>query len=199
MLEIGSVRMVRNSTQFLQALQSYREWANEVLGKVREFGAPVPPEGIPRPEAKKVASGTIYFWSLPPVGQDQRVQPNLGLSDKVVVVTFSQAHSERLMTPTPLKLDGGPLAQRRPLLGAAVVDFAGFIGAVRPWVEQFALPMALRDMPDNAPKGLTKAEIPDQVKTVFDLLQCFRGVTSATYREGNATVTHSETVFRDLR
>src|SRR5262249_28029951 len=136
---------------------------------------------------------------LPPVGQDQRIQPNLGVSDKVVVVSLSQAHSERLMTPTPLKIDGGPLAQRRPLLRAAVVDVAGLIGAVRAWGGQVALPMAARDVPDDAPKGLTRAEIPDQVKTVFDVLQCFRGHTSATYREGSATVTHSETVIRDLK
>ena len=38
-----------------------------------------------------------------------------------------------------------------------------------------------------------------QVHTALEVLKCFRGVSSATYREGNATVTHFETVIRDLK
>jgi hypothetical protein len=199
LLELGFVRTVQNATQYVQALQSYREWVNGVLAKAREFGAPLPPEGIPRPEAKKVAAGTLYFWSVPPVGQDAKILPNLAVSDKAVAVTLSQGHSERLLTPAPLKVDGGPLAERRPLQAAAVVDFAGLIGALRPWVEQFILPLALSDVPADAPKGLSRMEITDQVRTVLDVLQCFRGASSATYREGNAIVTHSEMVFQDLK
>jgi len=70
---------------------------------------------------------------------------------------------------------------------------------VRPWVVDFALPHALEQVPDNAPPGVTKKEIPDQVKTVFDVLGCLRMFSSATYREGAVTVTHSELVIQDLK
>src|SRR5438874_652882 len=55
------------------------------------------------------------------------------------------------------------------------------------------------EVPPDAPKGLTAKEIPAQVKTVLDVLQCLRSVRSASFRDGDATVTRTETVIRDLQ
>jgi hypothetical protein len=198
MLELGVVRSVKDPALLLKAYRSYGGLINDVLKLAREYGAPVGGEGIPQPEAKKVAAGTLYFWPLPAEGQDEQIQPNMGLSDQYQVCTLSLKHGERLLTATPLKAEGTPLAERRPVESAAVVNFAGLIGAVRPWVEQFGLPAALRHVPDSAPEGLKRDEIAAQVRTVLDVMQCLRGYTSATYRDGNATVTHSELVIRDL-
>jgi hypothetical protein len=199
MLELGFVRTVKDPAKLLAGLGGYRDLINDVLDKAKQFGAPIPEGGLPKPEAKKVAGGTVYFWPLPPAGQDPQVQPNLALSNEVMTTTLSVKHSERLLEKTPLSVNGGPLAQKRPAIGIVVVNFAGFIGAVRPWVEQYALPLALEQMPDKTPPGLGKADIPDQVRTVFDVLGCLRQYTSVTYREGPATVTHSELVIRDLK
>jgi hypothetical protein len=199
MLEIGFVRTVKDSAKVLTALGGYRELANEIMEKAKQFGAQAPEGGLPKPQSKKVSGGTVYFWPLPPVGQDQQVQPNLGLSDTLLAAGLSVTHTERLLAKTPLTTDGGPLTEKRPALGIVVVDFAGFVGAVRPWVEQFAVPLALEHMPDKTPPGISKGDIPDQVRTVFDVLGCLRKYTSVTYREGTATVTHSELVIRDLK
>ena len=40
--------------------------------------------------------------------------------------------------------------------------------------------------------------IPQQVHDVLDVLKCFRGVSSVTYLEGNAMVTHRQCRFQDL-
>ena len=199
LLEIGLVRTVKDSGKLVKAFQAYRELVNEIVAKAKEFGAPVPEGGLPKPESKKVAAGITYFWPVPPIGQDAQVQPNVGISDAVLTFAFSLGHSERLMTRTPLKIDGGPLADKRPAIGAAVVDFAGFFAVIRPWVEQLALPALLEQVPDNAPPGLGKKDIPDQVKTLFDVFGCLRTFTSVTYHDGDATVTHSELVIRDLK
>jgi len=115
-----------------------------------------------------------------------------------VAVSLSLKHTERLLKSTPLRSEDRPLAQRT-LLRTASVDVAGIIGAVRPWIERFALPRALANVPPDAPKGLTASEIPGQVKTVLDVLQCLRGVRSVTFRDGDATVTRTETIIRDLQ
>jgi hypothetical protein len=199
MLEVGCVRSVKDSAQVLRALTSYRELLNDVLARAREYGAPVSGEGVPKAEAKKVSAGTLYYWPLPPAGQDEQIQPNLGLSEQFQVVSLSLKHSERLLASNPLKDDVRRLAGGQAPASVAVVDFAGLIGAIRPWVEQFAVPAAVAQIPDDAPEGLKRDQIAEQVRTVFDVLQCFRTYVSATYREGDATVTHSETVIRDLR
>ena len=69
----------------------------------------------------------------------------------------------------------------------------------RPWLQQYALPAVLAQVPDTAPKGLTRKDVEEQVRTVFDVLGCLRGYTSATYREDDAIVTHAEFVVQDLK
>ena len=199
LLELGIVRTVTDGAQLLKSFQLYRDLINDVMKKARDFGAPLPEEGMPKPESKKLTGGTIYYWPLPPVGQDKQVQPSVGLSNRLFAFSLSLQHTERLLAKTPLAIEGGPLADHRPALSAVVVDFAGFVGAIRPWVEKFALPMALEQMPDTAPPGLGKKDIPAQVKTVLDVISCLKTYASVTYKEGDATVTHSELVIRDLK
>jgi hypothetical protein len=203
MLEVGVVRTVAERDKLVGALQNYRTLINEVMAKAKEFGAPAPEDGMPKPQSKKVSAGTVYYWPLElPEGEvDKQVQPNFGLSDNLFAFSLSFKHSERLMTATPLTTGGGPLAEKRPATFAAVVDFAGMVRAARPWVEQLAVPAILEQVPEDAsvPAGVRKKEIPAQVKTVLDVLGCLRTYTSVKYREGEATVTHGELVIRDLQ
>jgi hypothetical protein len=198
LFEIGTVRTVKDSEQLLKALSDYRTLGTDVLAKAREM-APVPEGGVPAPEAKKTATGTAYFWPLPQMGQDQQIQPNLGLSDKLLVKSLSLRHTDRLLTPTSLSTMGGLLESNRSLMMLSAVDFAGIVETARPWIEKFAVPAILEEVPDDAPPGLTRQEIPDQIRKVLDVLKCLRGFRSVTYREGDATVTHGETVIQDLK
>jgi hypothetical protein len=197
--ELGAVRTVKDSDKVLQALGAYRVLANDVIAKAREIGAPAPVGDIPAAESKKLPNGTAYYWPLPPLGFDQQIVPNLALSSKLSVKSLSLKHSERLLTPTPLSTLGGVLDSGRPLLVAAVVDLAAFNRAARPWIEKFALPAILEEVAETGPPGLARKDIPEQVRKVLDVLQCIRGVRSATYRDGDATVTHSEWIVEDLK
>src|SRR5262245_34743690 len=197
--ELGFVRTVNDSAPILKALQAYRALANDALAKAREFGAPLPDASIPPAETKSIGSNTAYYWPIPAFGQDEQIQPNLGMSAKTIVKSLSFKHTERLLTPTPLTTLGGLLEPDRPLLAAAVVDVDGLIKTARPWLEKFALPAMLADTPDDAPPGLTRKEIPDQIRKILDVMQCLRGIRSVTYRDGDATVTHSEWIVEDLK
>jgi hypothetical protein len=198
-LEFGLVRTVKDSEKVLKALEAYRVLANDVMAKAREFGAPAPEGGIPAAESKKLSNGTAYYWPLPPLGFDQQIVPNLALSSKLSAKSLSLKHSERLLTPTPLSTLDGLLEPNRPLLAAAIIDLAGFNRAARPWLEKFALPAILDEVPENGPPGLARKDIPEQVRKVLDVLQCVRGLRSVTYRDGDGTVTHSEWIVEDLK
>jgi hypothetical protein len=199
MLEVGVVRTVADAAKLVKAFQGYRDLINDVITKANDFGAGLPDGGLPKPEMKKGAAGTAYFWPIPQAGQDQQILPNFGLSEKLIAFGLSLKHTDRLLTSTPLKTEGGLLAENRPATLVAVIDFGGIIAAARPWIEQIALPAALEQMPDNAPPGAGKKDIPAQVKTVLDVIACLQSFTSVTYREGDVTVTHSLLVIRDLK
>jgi hypothetical protein len=198
MFEVGAVRTVGNTDQLVKSFGELRVWANDVLAKARENGAPLPEFSIPPAETKKLSDGTAYFWPLPQQGQDQQILPNLGVSSQMMCKSLSLAHTERLLNSSPLNV-AGIRAPDRPLQSMVAVDFAGMVGVARPWVEKLALPKMLAEVPADAPPGLTAKEIPDQVRTVLDVMQCLRSIRATTYREGNANVTHSEVVFEDLK
>src|SRR5207244_4219999 len=133
-------------------------------------------------------------------GLDKQFVPTAGLGSKVAVFALSHAHAERLLVKNPLKLDGGPLAERlkKPLAGASYFDWNGVVEALTPWVDHMA-PIVIEQT-----TGWTLADnkkqvegVLAQVKTVLDVLKCYKGSTSATYVEDGITVTHQEEVVSD--
>jgi hypothetical protein len=111
-----------------------------------------------------------------------------------------------LLTATPLKVEGGPLADtKRPLTGASYFNWPGFVDALSPWA-MFAIERAkpeqlLQDSEEkkddaNAQKQ-KREEIIRHARVLLKALKAIRGSTSATYIENGALITHSEVVIRD--
>jgi len=210
MLEPAIVCGVSDEALLKKAFEEYRSTINDAIAKVRDLVPIVPEFEVPAPETKKIEGGTLYYYPLPAIATamiDEQILPNAGLSDRVVVLSFFPKHTERLLLRSPLKVDGGPLAdyKSRPLAAAVYFDWAGLVDAVTPWVEfgvekhgdQFLQGLDDSSGKDQGDKGA--AGILGQVRTVLDVLKVLRGSTSATYLEGNVLVTHSETVFRDVK
>ena len=201
MLEVGLALGVSDPELLRKAMGEYRTTANEMIVAVRKLvpkDANFPEFSIPEPQTRKAEAGALYYFPLPAEwGLDKQVAPTLGLSDKVGVLAPSQAMAERLLSRKKLVLPpGSPLADgRRPLAGAFYCNWPGLIEAVTPWVD-FGLDKA--EFPAGIP-GVDKESISKQVHTVLDVLKCYRGTTSATYLEGGVLVTHSQTVFQDLK
>ncbi len=200
MLELGLVVGVSDADKLRKAMSDYRTTANEMIAAVRRLvpeKEKFPEFAIPEPQTQKTQAGELYYWPLPAEwGLDKRVAPTLGVSKTVGVVTPSQEMAERLLTRKKLVLPpNSPLADaRRPLAGAFYCNFPGFVEALTPWVD-FALEKA--ELPPGAP--IDKESLGKQVHTLLDVLKCYRGTTSATYLEGGVLVTHSQSVFQDLK
>jgi len=199
MPEIGLVLGVSDAELLVKAFKGYRELVNDVLNVARGFGANIPEQGWPAPTAKKAGDATLFFWPVPHAGQDESILPNIGVSPKVLTFTMSVQQAERLQRATPMKGELTKLAGDRPLLAATFVDFNALVNLARPWFDTFALPEIEAKTPEDGPPGLRRADVAPQVKVVIDVLQCLKTYRDATYREGNATVTHSETIIRDLK
>jgi hypothetical protein len=200
MLEPAVVLGVSDAALLKKAAGEYRSIVNSLIAKLHdEKPDQIPKLEIPEPEVKKVKSGSIYSYALPPnLGVDAQIAPSAGLSEKVLAFTISHSHAERLLTITPLKISGGPLADRkRPLLGAVYVDCAGLMDALGPWIDFGARAALERFAPVEEQDKVN--DILKQVQTGLEILNVFRGYTSASYFEDGKLVTHGETIIQDLK
>ena len=97
----------------------------------------------------------------------------------------------------------GPLANRqRPLAGAAYLNWAGLLEAARPWIDYGFdqagnLPVA-GDLPAAGDEA-AKQGVKDHIHAVLAFLQCLRTMSSASYFEQGALVTHSEWRLEDQK
>jgi hypothetical protein len=202
MLEPALIFGLSDANLFEKALGEYRTLLNDVLLLTGDFDVTknVANVRLPEPQSTKLTRGTMYSYLIPAeAGLDARILPNAAVSDKWAAFTISRVHSERLLANTPLKVEDGPLANyaTRNLAGASYVHWAGMVDAITPWIEyglDAAGPaLALFAGPQGV-EGIAK-----QVRTGAEILKVLRSHTSCTYFEDKALVTHSETVYVDLK
>ncbi len=199
MLEPALVIGVSDAAKLEKAFAEYRAIFNSLAAELRKVDENVPEFQIPPPEVKKLNNGTAYVYPLPDkLGLDKKLAPGAAVSAKMAVVTLSPEHSERLLTPSALKITSGPLADpRKPLAGAAYWDWAGFFDFVGTWVE-YGVGTALAVKAEQ-PVAVNAQDDPlKQVRTVFQVLKCLRSYSSATYQQSGVWITHHETLIRDL-
>ena len=85
---------------------------------------------------------------------------------------------------------GRPIPIDRPQAAAGVLDFAGLIDTITPWIDLGVRTAVERDAEDEGAQRRT-AMILDQAHTVLDVLKVVRTIVSQTYVEGDAMVSHS--------
>jgi len=185
---------VSNREQLIKAGTEYREVANDLM----QFYGNLMKQEMPKlgpPQMAPVNGGDLYFYPLPPFpGLDKRILPNAGLSSNVLALSLSKEHSSRLLTPTPVQIDFLKRYADRPLAGASHVNWAGTVDVAMQWVEH-----GIKSRPRFAAPD-PQAVDPD-LKTARDIAQYFkvlRSMSSVTYVEGKALVTHLEIVVQDL-
>lgn len=210
MPELAFLVGVRDRALLEKAMKSYGKLIEDALALAKENAPPdaQPPfTKLPQPESKTVTNGTLYLWHLPKEWMlDRRVTVTAGLSEKVGLIALSAEHAERLLASTPLKIEGGPLADRkRPLTGASYFNCPALIDALSPWllfaVEQAHLeqtvPGGENKKDDADAQKKQRQEIIRHVRAVLSALKAIRHATSATYVQDGALITHSEVVVRD--
>lgn len=203
MLEFAGLLGVSDAALFEKAMVEYRKVASDFVAKLRELKpGEVPEFQIPKPRVKTTEAGKLYTWPLPAEwGIDTRIAPTAGLTPKVGAFALSEGHVERLLKATPLKAESKILTASagRPLAGAVVFDWPGFVDAISPWVE-YGVTEAMKNQAggDEAEGAKAAAPVLAQARTVMNVLKACRGFASVSYFEEGALVTHFETIYRDL-
>jgi hypothetical protein len=207
---------IADSSKFRTAFAEYRMALNDLILAARELGAKqMPAFQIPEPEDRPVPGGTLYYYPnqlLQLFGVDAQILPTAGLSDKVLALTISRAHAERLLAKTPLRppadlsIEGGPVSQfGKPLASACYVNTPGIIDAVAPWIDMAIEASRAAKSPENQPiadvEDKKEAKLQStlaQVQTLFEILKVCRGGASCTYRDGEIWVTHGQMIWHDI-
>jgi hypothetical protein len=205
MLELGVVVGVSDAGKLRKGCGVYLSVAQELLDLAHKAAPDVIPEiKIPPATETKTATGTVYHYpQLERHGVDKQIAPSAGLSKSVGVLSTSPRLAKQALARTPLSLEEGLLTDRnRPLASAISFNWPALVDAVTPWVDYgvtqyFARRAAAAEA--GAAGDPRVKPILEQVRTGAEILKCFRGISMATYREGNAVVTHSESVWRDLK
>jgi len=191
---------VSNAKLVKPGCKEYHAVLQDALAKLHEFEPDEIPEiDLPAPEVTETDAGSVYRYPLPEEwGLDEGIAPSGGISEKVAVGTMFPESAKRLLTASPLTVDGPPANYDRPLAAAAWVDFAGMIDLGREWMDYgfFAWQQMQQEGGGNDAFGV--AMIKGQTYMVLDLMKCFRGYASASYKEEDAMVTHYEILFKDL-
>jgi hypothetical protein len=193
MLEPALVVGLSDSAKAQKAFVEYRAILNELGKELPKINPMATGFHLPAPQARLVKDGVLYFYSLPAdLELDPRIMPNVGVSDKVAVLTMTREHSERLFTATPLQAEGFLMENRkRPLSSAAYIHWAGLVDVAATWIDNLA------DVADKKPDQVQE-DILKQVRAVCDVLRVFRSSSSISYVENGASVTRGETRVRDL-
>lgn len=209
MFELGIVYGVSDAQLVRKGYTEYFDVTQAFLDKLHEnFPEEIPEIKLPKPKTALDNGVSIFQFPLPAAaGLDKQIIPTAGLSDKVALFSTSGSQARRLLSRSKFTPPPGPLSNvDRPLAGAGYFNFAGFLDKVSPWVDYIVTQVAasqaistedtaLQDDLEQAPQ--LKA-ILDQIHTGFEIAKCFRGISSVTYIEDGVTVTHSESVFKDL-
>lgn len=186
--EIGIIYGVSDPQLLRDAYNDLRVLAIDTWTKLHELEPDrVPPVHVPELHSAQLESGKIYFRELPAEwGLDKQVLPNVGLSDRVMVVSASREHSQRLLAEVPLQTKG-PLADpSRPLAWSVYFNWPALVDAAAPWI-RYAL------QGNNVPD-----DVWPQVETALEVLKSWRELSVCTYAEDGAMVTHSVNVFHDV-
>ncbi len=220
MLEVGIVSSVSDPELLKKAVAEYKDVADAIVEKMKQMDAKGIPADykIPLPEKRDVGGGALYSYELKGTGVDPQIAPVAGLSKNLLILSSSPKQAERVLQGRPLAA-GGVLEDRtRPLAMAGFLDWAGLVDALTPWID-FGVRVGTAEAAaaggglgllavDDAGKiKLEPAEIDseatkeilDQVHTGLEILKTLRAITSATYLEGNVTVTHTEMHWQDVK
>jgi hypothetical protein len=204
MLEPAIVFGVSDPELVKKAFGEYRSVADAIVDKIKQMNPEaLPPDfKLPDPQVRETKNGAVYSYPFAKeLGVDGQLAPNAGLSKNVAVLSVAPKHTGELLASTPFEAEGPAGETNRPLLAISYFDWASVVEAATPWID-YAVEQnySAKNGGDNGtaqPDGMRNTL--GEVHGVLEVLQALRTVSSATYLEGKATVTHTETHFRDVQ
>jgi len=203
-LPLADAKLFRDGLNDLFAL------SDELVDAIRGMSPDAVPAGyrVPDPEKSKAEGGTVWSFALPESGIDEQIRPSIGVGEKAAVFSLAPNQAARMLVATKLETGSGLSTFEEPLAGAAVLDFAGLVDAIAPWITYGARyacvseresgqvdpdeELAADDENEQAKEALQHAAV------VIEAIKCFRAAVAETSFIDDAAVTHWRNVIRDL-
>ena len=210
LLEPAIVLPLADPKLFREGMSDLFTLADELVDAARKMDPDAVPAAyeVPEPEKAKVAAGSIWSFALPESGLDEQLRPAIGVGDKAAVFSLVPAQAGRLLAAGRIETGSQLATFQEPLAGAAALDFAGLVDALRPWIVYVTRYGCVqqRDGSVDADEELTAddetaaaKEALAHVAVALEVAKCFRAATAETSITDEATVTHWRNVIRDLR
>jgi hypothetical protein len=191
MLELGLVCGVSDANLLREAAADYFRILQKAIDTLHDAEPTTIPEyQLPLPDSREFPEGTVYYYRLPrEFGLDKQFSPNAGLSIDTLVLSLIPKTTVRLLGKKPYQ--AGDVIGRHPGAAGAAMRFslAGLIDAVAPWVD-YGVELSGEEV---------DATVLDQVHTGLEIAKCLRGISTITYQENDAWVTHFEMHLEDLQ
>ncbi len=202
-LPLGDAKLFREGLSDLFAL------GDDAVEALREIDPDAVPDDyqVPDPDKTKVEAGSIWSFALPESGLDDQVRPAIGVGDDVAVFSFAPNQAARLLGAAKLETGSQLATFEEPLAGAAAVDVAGIVDAVKPWVVYVTRYGCVREREGtvDADHELAAADETEQardalrtVDVVLEVAKCLRAAVAETAFRDGALVTHWRNIIRDL-
>jgi hypothetical protein len=210
LVEPAIVLPLADAKLFREGLNDLFALSDELVDAIRKMSPDAVPAGyrVPDPEKSKAEGGTVWSFALPDSGIDEQIRPSIGVGEKAAVFSLAPNQAARMLVATKLETGSGLSAFEEPLAGAAVLDFAGLVDAIAPWITfgaRYACvseresgqvdpdeELAADDENEQAKEALQHAAV------VIEAIKCFRAAVAETSFIDDAAVTHWRNVIRDL-
>lgn len=194
---------------FREGLSDIFALSDELVAAIRRLDpeAVRPDYRVPDPEKQKVDAGAVWTFPLPNAGLDEQVRPTIGVGENAAVFSLVPAQAVRMLGANRLETGSSQADFEEPLAGAAALDFAGVVDAVRPWV-LYAVRYGCalqREGRLDSDEDLAADDETEQAKealevagAVLEAAKCFRSAVAMSTVQDDALVTHWRNVIRDL-
>lgn len=209
LIEPAIVLPLGNAKLFREGLSDLFALGDDLVDAMREMDPDSVPEGyrVPEPEKAKVEGGTVWSFALPGSGIDEQVRPSIGVGEEAAVFSLVTTQAGRLLAQAPLETGAQLSKFEEPLAGAAALDFAALVDAVKPWIlyaTRFGcvqqkegevdpdLELSADDENDQAKDAL------QHVNVVLEVLKSLRVAVAETTITDEAVVMHWRNVIRDM-
>jgi hypothetical protein len=194
---------------FREGLSDLFALSDELVVALREMDADGIPEGyrVPEPEKAKVEAGSVWSFPLAKSGLDEQFRPAIGVGAETAVFSLAPKQAGRLLAGARLETGSQLSTFQEPLAGAATLDFAGLVDALKPWVVYLTRYGCVqqRDGVVDADEPLTaEDETPEakealaHIAVALEAAKCLRAAVSEMTTTEEATVTHWRNVIRDM-
>lgn len=210
LVEPAIVLPLADAKLFREGLNDLFALSDELVDAIREMNPDAVPAGyrVPDPEKSKAEGGTVWSFPLSESGLDEQIRPSIGVGEKAAVFSLAPNQAARMLVANKLETGSGLSTFEEPLAGAAVLDFAGLVDAISPWITygvRYACvteresgqvdpdeELAAEDENEQAKEALQHAAV------VIEAIKCFRAAAAETSFIDDAAVTHWRNVIRDL-